>query len=414
MHTMLAFMVAATLQDEPKAGWSDRVPRVEGAKHYYVSPEGKAENPGTREEPWDLLSTLQGGRKPEPGSVIWVRGGTYKGRPDVDKGKFVVRIAGKEGAPVIVRGYPGERATILDSGVLVLPPADYLWLWDLEIAGSTPVEKRETRQTGSWPSDLPGSDGLTIQTGKGCKFVNLVIHDNVLGGVGWWIGSTDSEFHGCVIYGNGWRAPDRGHGHCIYTQNKEGTKTVSGCIFTVPFDGSYTLHAYGSSRAYVDNYVVEDNIAFQRGPFLVGGGRPSHNIKVARNYLHGIGMRIGYGAQNEDCEVRENVVAAGGLTIQKYKTVVDEGNLTKEVPGSKSVVIPNRYDPGRAHVAAYNGSKAAEVEVKVDPFLKPGDSFRLLAALDVYGKPVLEGKCEGETLKVPLTGEFAAFLLLRD
>jgi len=38
---------------------------------------------------------------------------------------------------------------------------------------------------------------LSIYTGKACKFINLIIHDNVKGGVGWWVGSTDSEFHGC-------------------------------------------------------------------------------------------------------------------------------------------------------------------------------------------------------------------------
>ncbi len=31
-------------------------------------------------------------------------------------------------------------------------------------------------------------------------------------------------------------------------------KTISNCIMTCRYDGSYTMHAYGSERAYVNNY----------------------------------------------------------------------------------------------------------------------------------------------------------------
>ncbi len=393
-------------QGQPKAGWSEVVPKVEGARQCFVSPEGKAENPGMREAPWDLASALAGRQKVSPGDVIWVRGGTYKG-------KFEVKLVGKDGAPVHVRACPGERATILDGGMTVVEPASYVWLWDLEIAGSAPVEKRETKQTGSSPTDLPGGDGLNVYTGKGCKFINLVIHDNVGSGVGWWVGSTESEFHGCLIYNNGWRAPDRGHGHCIYAQNTDGVKTISGCIMSVPYDGSYTMHAYGSSRAYVDNFLVEDNVAYEKGPFLIGGGRPSRNIKVFRNYLHGVDMRIGYGAENEDCEVRDNVVAKGSLTVEKYRKVVDEGNV-RGLPDKKAVLIPNRYDPNRAHMVIYNGEKAGQMRVIIAPFLKRGDRFRLMSPRDFFGKPVFEGKCEGETVTVPVEGEFAVFVVVRE
>jgi hypothetical protein len=402
----LALSCALFAQEAPAAPWSEAVPRVPQARHFYAAPDGKPENPGTAEAPSDLAGALAGRLKLAPGDVLWVRGGAYRG-------KFEVRLAGAENAPVHVRTYPGERATILDSGLTVVPGTDDLWIWDLELAGSIPNERRETKQTGSWPSDLPGTGGLTIHAGKRCKYVNLLIHDNVHGGVGWWVGSTDSEMHGCVIYGNGWRAPDRTHGHSIYVQNKDGTKTISQCILSAAFDGGqYTMHAYGSGKAFVDNFVIEDNIAYEFGPFLVGGGRPSTRLAVRRNYLHRVGLQIGYTSkENEDCEVRDNVVPHG-LTLKKFKKVVEEGNV-RELPASKAVVLPNKYDPTRAHVAVYNGAKAAEVNVDVGGFLKPGDSFRLLHPRDFYGKPVLEGKVEAAAIRVPVAGEFAAFVLVK-
>jgi hypothetical protein len=407
--TILAMVlgaVAAGTPEEEGTLWSPQVPRVEGAPEFFVAPEGQPGNPGSREAPWDLASALRGEHPVPPGAVIWVGGGTYRGH-------FEIKLAGRPEAPIHVRAWPGERATILDSGLAVVEPANYVWVWDLEIAGSTPPEQRETQQTGSWPTDLPGTNGLTISAGQGCKFINLLIHDNVLGGVAWWVGSTDSELHGCILYNNGWRAPDRGHGHAIYVQNRDGVKTISNCIMSVPHDGSYTLHAYGSERAYVDNFVIQDNIAFEKGPFLVGGGRPSRHIRVLRNYLYGVNMQIGYTApENEDCEVRDNVIARGTLSIQRYKHVVEAGNIL-ETPAQKAILIPNYYDPRRAHLALYNGAQAPAVEVDVRPFLQPGDSFRLVAATDFFGKPLQEGPCPDGKLRVPMAGEFAALVLLK-
>lgn len=49
-----------------------------------------------------------------------------------------------------------------------------------------------------------------------------------------------------------------------------------------------------------------------------------------------------------------------------------------------SVLIPNQYDPQRAHLAIYNGAHAAAMEVDGRPFLQPGDSFRLLSVKDFF------------------------------
>jgi hypothetical protein len=393
-------------QAPPGAGWTDRVPRVDGAAHRYVATDGRQGNPGTREAPWDLASALDGRQKVAPGDVIWVRDGTYKG-------PVQVKLVGRAEAPVIVRACPGERATVLDDRVVVAEPAAHVWLWGLELTGSAPIGRRETKKEGSFPDDLPKGGGLDVNAGAGHKFIDLVVHDNVGNGIGWWSGSEGGEVHGCLIYRNGWKAPDRTHGHCIYTQNKGDVKTISNCVLSVSREvGSYSMHAYGSSRAYVDNYLIEDNIVYGHGPFLVGGGRPSRGIRVRRNHLHGVPMRIGYGADNEDCEVRDNVVDGGALSITKFRSVVDRGNI-RSLPGRLSVLTPDRYDPDRAHAVVFNGEKAAEVAVDVASFLKPGEPYRLQDPEDVFAAPLAAGTCEGPTIMAPVKGEFAAFVVLR-
>jgi hypothetical protein len=374
-------------------------------REFHVAADGKPANAGTRESPWDLESMLTGQQHVDPGSTVWVSGGTY--RP---KTRITVNLTGRDGAPIIVRAKPGERATVLDTWITVEKPSAYLWIWGLEITGTTPMDKRKSDQADRPFSSLPPSMGITDYSGKECKFINLIVHDNVRGAVG--ADSNDAigtELHGCIIYNNGWKGPDRGHGHCYYVQNKVGVKTVSGCIMSCTFPGQYTMHAYGSSNAYLDNLRIEDNIAYDLGPFLIGGGRASRNLKVNRNYLHGIDMEIG---NNEDCDLRNNVVVKGKIAVQSRK-VVDEGNIRDGQGLTKGFVIPNKYDPFRAHLAVYNSGKQSSVAVDVSSFLKPGDAYRLMNPRDFFGKPVSEGTYAGGSISVPMAGEFAPFVLIK-
>ena len=83
--------------------------------------------------------------------------------------------------------------------------------------GGVPV-----RRPGSHPADFTRPwGGLNVQGGRNCKYIHLVIHD-CRQGVSFWSGDQGGELYGCVIYDNGWPATDRGHGHAVYTQNREG------------------------------------------------------------------------------------------------------------------------------------------------------------------------------------------------
>ena len=253
--------------------------------------------------------------------------------------------------------------------------------------------------------------------GKNCKYINLVIH-SCNQGISCWKGEINPEIYGCIIYGNGWLGKDRGHGHCIYTQNDEGLKTISNCIMSCLYDGTYTLHAYGSERAYVNNYLVEENIFYNKGPFLIGGGRPSHNIRVFRNYLYNVGMRIGYTAPyNENCQVRDNVIVHGGLDIIRYNKVIRQGNVIingKEHPKRiKSVLLPNRFDPNRAHLIVYNWDRADELDVRIKSFLKNTGSYRIMDPQDFFGTPVTQGRCSGDTIRLPVKNEFEVFVVVK-
>jgi hypothetical protein len=273
---------------------------------WYVAPHGTPVGHGAQPSPWDLESALEGNQKVAPGDTLWIRGGTYKKPFELLGQGFVVRLAGREDAPVHVRAFPGERVTI-DGGLTIQPPASYLWIQDLEILVSEPRPGKPVPPDPTYRVVGRPWGGLNVNTGAGCKFIDLVIHDNCQG-ASFWSGATDSELYGCLIYDNGWAGTDRGHGHAIYTQNRTGVKTIADCIMTGGY--GYTLHAYGSKRADVDNYRVEGNICYNAGPFLIGGGKPSHNIRVLDNFLYGVRMQLGYDAP---CDIPPGITPCGFL-----------------------------------------------------------------------------------------------------
>ena len=112
-----AFAGQACGQAEASAGWTDRVPKVPGASQYFVAPDGRAENAGTKGSPWDLGSVLGGRQRVAPGrhrlGAWWDVQGSQRRRSSKPP------LQAQDGAPVIVRGYPGERATLVDCGIVL-------------------------------------------------------------------------------------------------------------------------------------------------------------------------------------------------------------------------------------------------------------------------------------------------------
>jgi hypothetical protein len=413
------------------------------ADDWYVSPVGKADGAGTKEAPWDLASALGGSRKGiQPGDTIFLLEGTYKIDRSLNEATVSVKLAGREDKPITIRPTPGAHV-VIDGGLQIEEPSAYLVVRDLEILVSEPRPKEPLDPDPTYANikKVRPWGGLNIMAGKGCRYINLVIHD-CLQGIGFWSPAVDSEVYGCIIYDNGWAAKDRGHGHAIYAQNKDGAKTISNCIFTGGY--GWSMHAYGSSNAYVDKFAITDNITYAASnDFLVGGGRPSKGIAVTDNFFHAASVRIGYTAKdNEDARFLRNILCKGRVSFNSYRKVdfvgntllgaaLDKGTVAEfndrdntsvaqaDLAAAKPVIFvrDNKYEPGRAHVAMFNpAAKGAtdETTAKVDvsAVLKDGQKFRLMDPRDLWGKPRLRAAVEGKTITVPIQGELAVYVLM--
>jgi hypothetical protein len=411
-----------------------RAVEVNSDRVFFAAPDGSASGDGSVDHPWNLATALAQPAAVQPGDTIWLRGGTYPGT-------FSSSLTGTDAHPIVVRQYPGERA-ILDGGnsrghaILTVAGANS-WYWGFEIMSSDAVRVSSTALDD--PPDIGRGDGVTIDqssaTGPGLKFINLNIHD-ARQGISFWKEAIDAEIYGCLIYYNGWDSTARGSGHGIYTQNQTGTKKITDNILFSGF--GYGIHAYGSSAAFLDNFLFQGNTIFNSGDLsssgpsgilLVGGGRLAHNPQVVGNFLYrqtgGVtsDLDMGYSAGCVSPTLTGNYIATatsfvnctaglnladntfyGDITGFSQSTFPANTYFSLRPTGTQVFLRPNLYEPGRANITIYNWDLAPTVSVDLSSVLPIGSRYEIRNAQNFFAPPVQSGTYSGGTVSLPMTG----------
>ena len=424
------------------------------ALDFFVSPTGSPSGDGSFAKPWDLATALAGPAEVTPGSTIWLRGGMYTNAAD-PRG-FASTLMGTPDAPIVVRQYPEERATV--TNILFVTGA-YTWFWGFEVTNPAP-------QQGVM-------HGVHLK-GPGLKVINLVVHDATDDGI--FIGpeAAGAEVNGSIVYNNG-RTDNLTHG--IYCKSHTGTLLLKDNIV---FDNwAYGFHCYANDGPYIQNIDLEGNVAFNNyiwgvpsdADILVGGVFPASGITVNENYTYrtnfantlsadigsdvvanqdlvctnnyfiGGWWRMGawatatvtgntlynftsggmvwtLGSDSSDERWSDNTLfgdpsavvwrhdTADVTTFDGWRTqngFADPGTYAGSAPtGVKIVVRPNQYEPGRANIIVYNWAQQSTVSVDVSGILDRGDRYVVQNAEDFYGPPIASGIYKGQPLELPM------------
>jgi hypothetical protein len=384
----------------------------------------------------DLATALSARSPVQPGRTVWLLGGTYKGG-------FTSQLVGREDAPITVRAAPGERAVLdgsdpvaIEHGIVLAVLGAHTRYWGFEVTYSNPVRTDTGR-----PS---GPNGIYANEATDVKFINLVVHDVPGQGFGLWTESVGVEAYGNIIYYNGTNNFDHG----IYAQNATGTKRLEDNII---FDqASHGIHAYGSSAAFLDHFVLTGNISFNNGSLidspernlLVGGGRVAHDLTVTSNYTYFPpassrgSNNLGYDQGCADATVADNYfvgpsaltlvncapsqmtgnVFVGGVEPQNTAARYPSNTYQPGLPtGVQVIVRPNRYERGRANVVVYNWDLNTEVKVDLSAAgLDAGTRYEIRDVQNVLGPPVVTGTYNGEMVALPMTGLHPALPVWQD
>jgi hypothetical protein len=319
---------AAGASGSPKTVNVTLVMSTSTASDHYVSTSGSSSGDGSIGRPWDIVTALAGPSSVKPGDTIWLRGGTYGN----GVGVFHSYLLGTAAAPIVVRQYPGERATI-DNWLMVgccdqnphPSQGAYVWFWGLEFASTV------TDRTGE-PAGPPSYGQSTILDSvdtwaPGTKFINNIIHDTRMG-PSMWKEAIGSEAYGNVVYNNGFQASDRGHGHGFYLQNDQPTMLIADNFSFNNFNMG--LQAYGTSAAIVRNITLDGNVFFNNGIISAGKGIADNVIlqwggmsgmQLLNNHLYftpelDLGYeQLGSGQSNADLVVKGNYFMGGFETV---------------------------------------------------------------------------------------------------
>ncbi|MFN3652453.1 MAG: fibronectin type III domain-containing protein [Armatimonadota bacterium] len=401
-------------------------PPPTSGSHFYVAPNGSSSGDGSLARPWDIKTAFAPASAIKPGSTVWLRGGRYG-----TGGSTVIdcRLAGTASAPIIVRQYPRERAT-LDGGLFAR--GAYVWFWGFEIT-NTSLERNTTE------SYRP--IGLKMEA-DGQKAINLVINNTGRTALSF---HKDVEVYGCLMWGNGHYDPSKGgmiRGGAVYANVPNSDPSVTRYIRDIiafrNFRSGVKVYSEWSDR-FVNGFHIEGNICFDAhidNIHATSRQNPMKNLKVLRNYTYdqrdreGSGNRFGYETgYNEDAIISGNyfvtgTLGFGALRLKNWRSlqftdnqVISSRNLmyweqdfsplsllwdrnryfgggsapfsmngsSRDFPGWQSLarvdansrhdrshptgtevfVRPNLYEAGRGHVAVYNWSRQSTVEVDV-------------------------------------------------
>lgn len=308
---------------------------------FYAAPNGTSNGNGSLNNPWDLSTAFLRGKIP-PGSTLWLLGGDYDNVPDGSE------VSGTQSAPVVVRSLPGEWAVFrLHSSWR--PSGEWVIYRDFEIAGE--AGSRISQIISSSAPDLNRTP--FIPQGSHQKYINLVIHDLLANGIGTIRGdAVDIEIYGCIIYYNGWKAPDRTHGHGLYLQN--GTPDNLQPLFKVAenniiWGNAHTgIQLFGSS-AVINNVQLNENVIWANGSSAItaAAGQPMQNIIITNNAIYRSNVRLGGIARRDGSLTLANNILTGGLfaiQIQIWDMLTLQGNFIWAPVLSAHFIAPDPWD----------------------------------------------------------------------
>lgn len=290
------------------------------ASEFFVSPIAGSTGNGSVKSPWTLQVALGHPAAVRPGDTIWLKGGIYH---PPDSNGFSSKLTGTADQPIIVRALNGEQPAVDGKGseyALIVRGA-YAWFWGIEVLDSS-ANRNATLSDGSHPNAY----GVAIY-GPGVRCINMIIHDTAQG-ISAFNEAADSEYYGNLVYYNGYRAPDRPHGHGLYLQNSTGRKLVEDNIVGDNFDEG--IQIYGSAKAELSGFRVLGNILYNTSPFpdsnyqynlIVAGGAVRRDIEIDNNFSYFTPERdYGFVAFGEytpgiDMTIKDNIFVGGYVGV---------------------------------------------------------------------------------------------------
>lgn len=248
----------------------------------------------------------------------------------------------------VVRGWSGTIPTshsagtrVYLTGQIVVHTGGFVCWKEFEITSKRSTDRVEPSvRTGNLGNTLIYGGINCLQSGKGNKLINLLIHDVGHPGIGFWNQGEGAEIYGCLIYANGHYAkPSSPSGSGIYANNIDGKVVIKNNISFWNFTTGAKAFSGGS---YANDVEFEGNIMFNNGMFnfeAAAAEFPLRNTSFSKNisfYSHtgspwtnNTSMMVGYYTDSGSATLLGNTILGGacGLNSRAFTNVLATGNI---------------------------------------------------------------------------------------
>jgi hypothetical protein len=443
------------------------------ATHLYVAPDGKPNGKGTKDSPLDLKSAFTDAKRVRAGVIVWIAGGTY----DTGDLSLNPEIRGTPQMPIIIRAAEGGRATL--TGKIILA-SDYVWLWGLEITGASgdAVTLRAGRGVklinmvihGAKSSGREAGNAIECTAlGDGHEYYGNLLYGNGQGSSGAGTRTFNSAPARANRIADNFSFQNTGPGLFIFARAPidAGYEIEGNVAFANSLAGRSQRGTPGGTNFYVNsaqpmgNFLFASNCSWPaeatgqrineiidcsfnaegKRRFVVEDNYMVHSVRalslrglsqaVIRNNTivsPEIVFEITYAQDSDKPNVvlENNTYVSNDFDLAKLRAETGSAKTDKVVKppagvwatGTHVCIRPNQYEPDRVHLAVYNWDKKDEVQIDLKGLLKKGDTYRVVSALDFFGKPVTSGIAESSSITLPMKGHacepaFGAYVLFR-
>lgn len=233
---------------------------------------------GTVERPWRTIAFAF--RCLQPGQTLFLHDGTY------DERVSVPTAPGREDAPIVVSGAPGERRPVVRGGIRIDDPT-WWTIQDIEVVG----DGGDYDQGGAHPLKLLGGEHWTVQRVElrdAAAYALLRITPGVDGRPASHWRVVDSCVHGTIpAHGTPDEPPYPDHNLYVFTGEGAGPGLIEGnVIFGAPNGQNIKLGERDGTDAS-DNVLIRFNTLADAAQNVVITG-PSDGNTVERNVLAGV------------------------------------------------------------------------------------------------------------------------------
>lgn len=344
----------------------------------WVSPTGTTNGSGTRNDPTTLAIAVSGQRR---NTVAILMDGTYNVTAITSSAVGIVVRAEHENV------WP--PAVTIDNGsspfnLITLTPDSRNQIWrGIRLNKSDP--KRISAQAGSNPTDIPrgGFGDLWVDQGTNNWLVQGLT-ENGTNGI-----NIQNGFGGgvelVVSRNNGWSAPDRGHGHAIYIQNRKNGPRKSAINSVFLNDYADHVHIATSGRIAEQGNITLDGVVTSgdssSGCWWILGG-VQYGLEIRNSHLYKCGFSNNP-SPGGDLTFVNNYFEAPGFTYGAYDRVTAFGNTIvnfENTQGREAILI--RF-PGSAN-SNYTIHDNSYYRGRLGP-----DTGSYLGRFDLNGKPML-------------------------